>query len=372
MKSKYWLYLGLTTLFFTILSPITVQAASVSDMKAEEARVKEEGASLNREIDAVVKHINEKYQELAKIEEKITTSKENIEKTEKDIQQTQGSIDKRTELVANRMQNLQVNGSNQGSIQMLLESENFSDFINRAYAVTVLQSAEKTKVMSLYQDKEHLNQLETQLKASQDTLEKEQQQAETEQSELDQQVKGLQAKLAKNETTLRQVTEQRIAKEAQARAEQLKRQQAEKERQAKEKAAEEEKAAEQVQQVPTHPEEKPQKPDVEVPTQPTPPTEVTPPSGMINGQATAYIATGNNTATGTVPGVHRTIAVDPSKIPLGSRVMIQVPSLPQYSGIYVAEDTGGAVNGNIIDIFVGSQNEALMFGRRAILFSVLG
>lgn len=56
------------------------------------------------------------------------------------------------------------------------------------------------------------------------------------------------------------------------------------------------------------------------------------------------------TAIGVAPQVAHTIAVDPNIIPLGSRVLI--------NGIeYVAEDVGGGVDGNRIDIFVGSHDE---------------
>lgn len=61
------------------------------------------------------------------------------------------------------------------------------------------------------------------------------------------------------------------------------------------------------------------------------------------------------TASGTkaVPG--RTIAVDPTVIPLGSTVYV--------NGIeYIAEDTGGAIKGNRIDILFPSHQEALEFG----------
>ena len=50
------------------------------------------------------------------------------------------------------------------------------------------------------------------------------------------------------------------------------------------------------------------------------------------------------TATGTVPH-YGTVAVDPSVIPLGTKMYI-----PGY-GIGTAEDTGGAIKGNIIDLF---------------------
>lgn len=65
------------------------------------------------------------------------------------------------------------------------------------------------------------------------------------------------------------------------------------------------------------------------------------------------------TATGTVPTANKTIAVDPSVIPYGSQI--------KYNGvIYNAEDTGGVINGNKVDIFVNTLEEALSFGRKNI------
>lgn len=61
------------------------------------------------------------------------------------------------------------------------------------------------------------------------------------------------------------------------------------------------------------------------------------------------------TATGTQARAGRTIAVDPKVIPLGSRVVIN-------GHTYIAEDTGGAIKGNKIDIFTGSHREARTFG----------
>lgn len=60
---------------------------------------------------------------------------------------------------------------------------------------------------------------------------------------------------------------------------------------------------------------------------------------------------GTQTATQTTATEGRTIAVDPSIIPLGSRVEI-----PGY-GTFVAEDVGGAVKGNTIDVFFDSHDK---------------
>jgi len=61
------------------------------------------------------------------------------------------------------------------------------------------------------------------------------------------------------------------------------------------------------------------------------------------------------TKSGTIPTAGRTIGVDPEVIPLGTTVLI--------NGIeYVAEDIGGGVNGNHIDIFFDTHEEACAFG----------
>jgi len=66
---------------------------------------------------------------------------------------------------------------------------------------------------------------------------------------------------------------------------------------------------------------------------------------------------GGNTATGTKPrripggGKWSTVAVDPKVIPLGTKLWIE------GYGYAIAEDTGGAVKGNIIDLFFAQNSE---------------
>ena len=67
-------------------------------------------------------------------------------------------------------------------------------------------------------------------------------------------------------------------------------------------------------------------------------------------KVTFYGPTGHSTKTGTECEEGRTIAVDPSVIPLGSKIYIENDPLGG-DGYYIAEDTGSAVKGNIIDIF---------------------
>lgn len=61
------------------------------------------------------------------------------------------------------------------------------------------------------------------------------------------------------------------------------------------------------------------------------------------------------TATGAKATSNRTIAVDTDVIPYGSIVIID-------GAEYVAEDCGGAIKGNRIDVYFDTHKEALEFG----------
>ncbi|MBS4221108.1 DUF348 domain-containing protein [Bacillus sp. FJAT-49711] len=88
--------------------------------------------------------------------------------------------------------------------------------------------------------------------------------------------------------------------------------------------------------------------------------------------ATAYTAYCNGCSGVTATGINlrsnpnvKVIAVDPNVIPLGSKVWVE------GYGYAVAGDTGGAIKGNRIDIFVASKEEAYRFGRRQVKIRVL-
>jgi 3D (Asp-Asp-Asp) domain-containing protein len=82
--------------------------------------------------------------------------------------------------------------------------------------------------------------------------------------------------------------------------------------------------------------------------------------------ATAYSLRGRG-ASGL--GVRKgTIAADPRVLPFGTRVRLDAGP---YSGEYVVTDSGSAVKGNKIDVWVPSYPEACRFGRRNIKLTVL-
>ena len=80
-------------------------------------------------------------------------------------------------------------------------------------------------------------------------------------------------------------------------------------------------------------------------------------------EASAYLPTDGGgscvTATG-LPAAHGVVAVDPDVIPLGTRLYI-----PGY-GVAIAADTGGMIEGDMIDLCMEDYDDCMAFGRRDI------
>jgi 3D (Asp-Asp-Asp) domain-containing protein len=84
--------------------------------------------------------------------------------------------------------------------------------------------------------------------------------------------------------------------------------------------------------------------------------------------ATAYCK-GETTASGV--GVRTGIAAaDPAILPVGSVVRLETPN-PRYTGVWTVMDTGPAVRGRTVDLYLWSCKEALQFGRRKVRLTVL-
>ena len=92
------------------------------------------------------------------------------------------------------------------------------------------------------------------------------------------------------------------------------------------------------------------------------------PGSQLRFTATAYCK-GETTASGV--GVRTGIAAaDPSLLPVGTVVRLGTPDA-RYDGIWTIMDTGPAVQGRIIDLYLWSCHDALRFGRQPIQLTVL-
>lgn len=88
--------------------------------------------------------------------------------------------------------------------------------------------------------------------------------------------------------------------------------------------------------------------------------------------ATAYTAYCEGCSGTTAIGIdlrsnpnQKVIAVDPNIIPLGSKVWVE------GYGEAIAGDTGGAIKGNKIDVFIPTRNDALQWGRKQVKIKIL-
>jgi 3D (Asp-Asp-Asp) domain-containing protein/LysM repeat protein len=134
-------------------------------------------------------------------------------------------------------------------------------------------------------------------------------------------------------------------------------------------------AQQSAQQPVQQPAQQSQQPEQQVQSQPAqqPATESANSQGATyTMKATAYTANCGGCSGVTATGVNlkanpnaKIIAVDPNVIPLGTRVYVE------GYGEAIAADTGGSINGNRIDVYVPSDQQARNWGVRTVTVKVL-
>jgi 3D (Asp-Asp-Asp) domain-containing protein len=88
---------------------------------------------------------------------------------------------------------------------------------------------------------------------------------------------------------------------------------------------------------------------------------------VLTMKATAFARLRNSTSSGT-PVHEGIVAADPSVLPLGTRIWIT--GAGAYDGSYLVTDTGGAVKGRRIDLYVRSAAEARRFGTKTVRVAI--
>jgi 3D (Asp-Asp-Asp) domain-containing protein len=94
---------------------------------------------------------------------------------------------------------------------------------------------------------------------------------------------------------------------------------------------------------------------------------------IFNVSCTAYTTERTDdkiTATGTIAKVG-TAAVDPRIIPYGTKMYIESADGSWIYGYAIAEDCGGGIKGNKIDLFFDTYDECIQFGvRKAVVYII--
>lgn len=325
---------------------------------------------LNTEIATINSKLTENKESINSIESQIQSTESKLEQTKEEIEQAQITLD-------NRVRNMYKTNISSNMIVSIITSTSISDLFSRIQAISKIISTDKKilinineKKDSLNKDIESLNTKKSELKTLQATIENdlkvvEQKKQEQEEysDKLNAEKEAVFAVIEENEKTLiskplsiansstasvselqnaidtlnsyipllNSSTTINLAKEgiinAKARISEL-----------------------------------------NTPTVPTNSTEVGTAIKTLTMESTAYYGHGI-TASGLKPvrnpdGIS-TIAVDPDVIPLGTKVYVS------GYGLAIAADTGGAIKGNIIDVFLNTHEECISWGRRQVTVQIL-
>jgi len=381
--------IGLTALQLNTAG--TVSAESLDTIKDQQEQKKEEIQSLQENVSTVIEDVNTLNEKLAALEEIIAEKETDIEETKTDIVEQEEILSARLEQARDRLLSLQVNEVSQNVILTLLESESISDMFNRALVIMRLTDAGNEQIEVAEEEAQKLVELKDKLVDSRQELKDQQAEAAAQKDELDSKVASLQNLIQENQSELSSLVQReaeevarieearRVAREAAARAAE----QAAAEEEVSTSSSQSEVKTKQTAQKSTSTEKntvktsapkkaesepaakKESKPAVKEESKPAQTSGRT-----LQVQATGYSTQQPGLSTHTYMGIDlrvnpRVIAVDPSVIPLGS--MVEVEGM----GVYIAGDTGGAINGRIIDIHFKTVAEALQWGRRNVTVKIL-
>ena len=377
VKAKKALVMLAVLLSANLALPLVTQAESLDSLNEKEQVAKRQGEEISVEVQVALNDVNEKYLEVEKIKQEIVQNKKTIDQSKQEIKETEATIEKRKEAVAQRLKDVQINGSNERNLQALLDAETVAEFINRAYAVRVLHQAEKDKIASLDNQRQKLVDLNQKLEDTQTSLKDNQVSLEVEADSLNEKVDSLKQKLTDNQVTLSEIAKNKEAEKTRIATENAKKEAAEK--QAKEEAQKQaekakEEAKEEAQKLAAENAEKETEPakeeSNEKPKEDTSKEEV-PTSGatrMMESTAYSYSEPGSGHITASGLDLYdnpQAIAVDPSVIPLNSIVNVE------GYGVAIAADTGGAIKGNIIDVHFTTVEKCVAWGRRQVKVTVM-
>ena len=375
--------------------PVAAAAESLDSLQEKEAQAKQSGELISKEINSALDDVNAKYAEIERLKTQISKAEDTLKTSKEEIEKTEKNISRRKEAVGDRMKDIQLNGD-QRTWQALLDAENLSDFFNRAYAMTVLQNFEREKIESLTSEKEKLAALQEKVENTQTTLKQNEEKLQVEASSMNNKVSELKEKMANNEELLAQIStdkqkeQQRLvsekaAAEAQKKraAETAKAAAADKQAQADAAAKLEAEAAEEsssqasssstsTESSSTESSSSASSSESSSTTESSTGESSTPGTGsgrVLQMESTAYswreAGASNLSATGIdLSKESNVVAVDPSVIPLGSLVKVS------GYGFAIAGDTGGAIQGNIIDVHFDSVDQCRLWGRRQVTVEI--
>lgn len=372
---------------------------------AEMQKKEQEKQAVSKEIKGIENELHNLNNTIAKNKEDQAAIQRKIDETHKQIEQKKADIivleDKvlaRKDIMKKRMVSVQNSSNTSLVVEVVVESKNFADFIQRMNAVSTILDADKEilrlqeqdlrqieedkkaideKEASLVVDKQKLAKaqadLQDNLKKRQDNLQTVQAKynaianqinlAAEEKAKVEANMKAVQETIAREQEAARIAAEERAKAEAAAKAEQEELAKAKAAAAAKQKEEQAAKPAEPVAKdtTPAKPDPKPAQGGKEFYVTATAYTADPSENGYKPGETVKSKLGHNLTAN---PNM-KLIAVDPAVIPLGSTVYVE------GYGTAIAGDTGSAIKGHIIDLLMPDSATANNWGRRSVKVTIL-
>ena len=316
------------------------------EQKANEKNsINQEIEKIKQEMDSLQSYIAQNKQALADTQKRIVETQQMIEKKKEEIVALQDKIHNRKDVMKSRLVALQEDEKLNVAINVILESKSVGDLIQRANAVTTLFSADnaiiedqENDLTQIEKDKEEIAKHEEQLAVEQDTLAKQQ-------NELALNLQKHQESLTVMQQKYSQVDQQMAGIQAELKA-------------AQEKVRQEQEAVK-VMSAASKP---------AAPAAPAPKPTNNAKEMYVTSTAYSYQSSGSITYMGynikENPNM-KLIAVDPSVIPLGSKVWVE------GYGVAIAGDTGGAIKGHKIDVLMPNNAKAFAWGRKTVKVVIL-
>jgi len=357
---------------FTIIIGSNCFAAPTTDESAELKQTQ----NTKKQLEGKIKNLNTQIDDII---EKVDKNKKDMNKIDQDIQKTEEKLNTLEEhskeqeiLFKKRLRAIYISGGGNNYLDVILGSRSVSDLISSMDSISIVMKYDNKLVAQLQEQKNVINDKKKDLDDKNNQLTALKANNESILSNLNNDIKQQNKLLADaKEKENRLIAEQRAREEAEAQAAARAAAAAE---QAKLAAAQAQaKKSVQVAQSENTSKKVASNPVSGSTSSPVPINRGAIPSGnssnVLYMEATAYsdngfTASGNKTHRD--PNGYSTIAVDPRVIPLGSKVYVE------GYGYAIASDTGGAIKGNIIDLYVHSDSEALSWGRRNVKVHIIG
>lgn len=365
--------LSMTLMFSTSYSVMATPEATLQENKTKYQQLNDEILQVNSKVSELNNELSTLNEQLQINNDKIDSTKKEITNTEEEIATVTNEIEQSQEILGKRMRAMYKSGKTQNNLSYLLMSEDFSDFISRITAVSKVVALDKELISQLNAKTEELNTCVKNLNSQKSDLEELKKTTETsiqerntlqneyesKLNELNSQKQEVASIIESNESTLvsHPISVINSSDSSQSEIESA---------------------------VGSLKSLLPQLTSSSVISKVNQAIETgtsklaTPPIINLGGngeyKATySMVATAYSGHTMTAMGIRpvrnpdglSSIAVDPSVIPLGTKVYI-----PGY-GYAMACDTGGAIKGNKIDLFMNSEAECYSWGRRTVTLHVV-